>query len=133
MPNLISLLRNPIRGHPFEFIIDIDPEQESGTGWSLSANVCGGFIPNLIRGSEFYQPVAGTTLTYIIAGVIVKAQVRRVRTNSGFLKMLPVQYTCPVPAPGPAVLQKKTGHRAFTGQGPWCLGLVGRAGRTYFS
>jgi len=70
MPDLISLTRTAIRGHPFEFIVDYAPEQESGTGWSLPANVCGGFMPNLIRGSEFYQPVAGTTLTYIIAGVI---------------------------------------------------------------
>jgi hypothetical protein len=26
------------------------PEQESGTGWNLSANHCGGFIPSLTRG-----------------------------------------------------------------------------------
>jgi len=30
--------------------LDSDPEQESRTGWSLPANVCGGFIPHLIRG-----------------------------------------------------------------------------------
>jgi hypothetical protein len=30
--------------------LDSDPEQESGTAWSLPANVCGGFIPHLIWG-----------------------------------------------------------------------------------
>jgi len=80
MPDLISLPRTPIREHPVEIIVDSGPEQKSGTGWSLSASFCGGFIPHLIRGSKFYQPVflAGLpapgwgTLTYIIAGVIIK-------------------------------------------------------------
>jgi len=56
MPGLISLPRTPIRGHTVEFIVDSGPEQESGTGWSLPANVFGGFIPNLIRVSKFYPP-----------------------------------------------------------------------------
>jgi hypothetical protein len=30
--------------------LDSDPEKESGTGWSLPASFCGGFIPHLIRG-----------------------------------------------------------------------------------
>jgi hypothetical protein len=30
--------------------LDSNPEQESGSGWSLPANVFGGFIPHLIRG-----------------------------------------------------------------------------------
>jgi len=48
MPDLISLPRTPFRGHPVEIIAD--------SGGSLSASFCGGFIPNLIRGSKFYPP-----------------------------------------------------------------------------
>jgi len=36
MPDLISLPRTPIRGHPVEIIVDSGPEKEAGTGWSLS-------------------------------------------------------------------------------------------------
>jgi len=51
------------------------PEQESGTGWSLPANVCGGFIPYLIWEQNYGKRVV------LVFYEVIKNKIRKKHTN----------------------------------------------------